>query len=292
MENKITLFVLLAMALIVSGCTGSSEILPTKSDDSNQNQQKQLTGKGLEVNSFSISDQTLSPGQTAEATLVLQNYHREEISLEEIKLYDMGLLEKEKEGCSPEESDLEAATENINPLIECKWIVEAPPEEEMGGFSQRSSSFSAEVSYNSAIENYRALDVEFKPLDQIESTSEKTISFSNGEVDVQASVESPIPFEQQKTLSYRIKRAGEGRIEDEVEFEFEPTEVFDLNSDESVDGLGNECPESKDIVLGSGLEFDCSISLDGSGAETRSLYFTTSYKYIKTPSMSITVVNE
>ena len=292
MENRITLLILLAMALAVSGCTGASDILPTNSDNSNQNQEEQLPGRGLEVNSFTISDQTLSPGQTAEATLVLQNYHREEISLEEIELYDLGLLEREKEGCSPEESDLETATENINPIIECRWRIEAPSEEQMGGFSQRSASFSADVSYDSKIENYRSLDVEFKPLDQIESTNEKTISFSNGEVEVQAAVESPVPFGQEKTLSYQIKRAGEGRIKEDMQFEFEPTEVFDLNGDETVDGTGAECPESEEIVLGSGLDFSCSISLEGSGVETRSLYFTTSYKYVKTPSLSITVVNE
>ena len=280
------------MALTVSGCTGASDFLPNSNDNSNQNQQEQLPGRGLEVNSFTISDQTLTPGQTAEATLTLQNYHREEIDLEEIELYDLGLLTATKESCSPDESDLETATENLNPIMECTWTIEAPPEEQMGGFSQRSASFSAEVSFDSAIENYRPLDVEFMPLDQIESTNEKSISFSNGEVDVQASVESPVPYGQEKTLSYQITRAGEGRIEDEMQFEFEPVEVFDLNDDRSVDGSGSECPEAEDIVLGSGLDFGCSISLEGSGVETRSLYFTTSYKYVKTPSLSITVVNE
>jgi|GEM_PF-543965 len=280
------------MAFAVSGCTGASDILPGNSDNSNQNQEEQLPGKGLEVTSFTISDQTLTPGQTAEATLELQNYHREDIDLEEINLYDLGLLEATKNTCSPDESNFEAATQNINPVIECSWTIEAPSESEMGGFSQRSASFSAEVSYESAIENYRPLDVEFRPLDDIESTDEKTISFSNGEVQVQASVESPVPFGQEKTLSYQINRAGEGRIQDEMQFEYEPVEVFDLNSDDTVDGSGSECKESEEIVLGSGIDFSCSISLDGSGVETRSLYFTTSYKYVKTPSLSITVVNE
>lgn len=280
------------MALAVSGCTGASDILPNSNDNSNQNQQEQLPGRGLEVNSFTISDQTLTPGQTAEATLELQNYHREDIELDEINLYDLGLLTATKEQCSPEESDLQSATENINPIMECTWTIEAPPEDQMGGFSQRSASFSAEVSYDSAIENYRSLDVEFRPLDEIETTNERTISFSNGEVEVQASVESPIPLGQEKTLSYQITRAGEGRIEDEMNFSYSPTEVFDVNGDGTVGGSGSECPESEDIVLGSGLDFSCSIALEGSEVESRSLFFTTSYKYVKTPSLSITVVNE
>ena len=280
------------MALAVSGCTGASDLLPNSNSNSDQSQPEQLPGKGLEVNSFTISDQTLTPGQTAEATLELQNYHREEIELEEIVLYDLGLLSNNSKSCSPDESDLESATENINPIMECTWTIEAPPEEQMGGFSQRSASFSAEVSYKTAIENYRSLDVEFRPLDQIETTNEKTITFSNGEVDVRASVETPIPLGQEKTLSYQITRAGEGRIEDDMNFTYSPTEVFDLNDDEAVDGSGAECPESEDIVLGSGLDFGCSMALDGSEIEARSLFFTTSYKYVKTPSLSITVVNE
>lgn len=282
------------MALTVSGCTGASDLLPNSNDNSDQTQPEQLPGRGLEINSFTISDQTLTPGQTAEVSLELQNYHREEIELEEINLYDLGLLSATKETCSPDESDLDTATENLNPIIECTWTVEAPPEGEMGGFSQRSASFSAEVSYDSEIENYRPLDVEFRPLDDIESTNQKSISFSNGEVQVQASVESPVPHGQEKTLSYQISDAGDGRLlqEEALEFDYSPVEVFDMNDDGSVDGSGSECPETQDIILGSGLDFGCSISLDGSGTVTRSLYFTTSYKYVKTPSLSITVVSE
>lgn len=281
---------LLVATFVASGCAGVSDVLPNENSD--ESEPEQLPGRGLEVNSFTISDETLSPGQTAEVTLEMQNYHREDLDLDEIQLVNTGLLEPSEKQCSPDEEDLERATEDLNPIIECTWSVDAPNEEDIGGFSQRSASMTADIEYETAIENYQPLEVEFTDLESIESTDERTISFSNGEAEVEASVESPVAFGEEKTLSYNIRRAGDGRLEDTMEFEYSPVEVFDLNGDESVSGDDGECPAEDDIVLGSGLDFECGISLEGSGTETRNLYFTAYYKYVQSPSLSITIVNE
>lgn len=289
METRKLILTLLTAVIITSGCAG--DILPGENGETQESQPEQIPGLGLEVNSFSISDERLSPGQTAQVTLELQNYHREGVDLEEINLYNTGLLQAEKIGCNPEEEDLGPATDNINPVMECTWNVEAPSEEDMGGFSQRSASFSADITYDTAIENYQALEVEFSPLDDIESTNERSISFSNGEVNVDVVTESPVALGEEQNIDYRITRTGDGIMAEDIEFEYEPVEVFDLNGDSEVTGEDGECPLSDNIVLGSGLDFQCGISLDGSTSETRSLYFTAYYKYIKSPTLSITIVN-
>ncbi|WP_414837853.1 hypothetical protein ACK3SF_00400 [Candidatus Nanosalina sp. VS9-1] len=292
MDNKHIILGLIAFTVIVSGCSSVTDALPSGNSNTDS-QPEQIPGKGLEVTGFSISDQTLSPGQTAEVTLTMQNYHREEIELGEVTLYDLGpLLTKEKQGCTPDEEDLEAATDNVNPIIECSWELTAPSENMVGGFSQRSASFTANIPYETSIQNYRPLKVEFRPLQDINSTSQKSISFTNGEVDVQASVETPVAFGEQKTISFNLKRAGDGRVDEEYSFDYQPVAVFDLNGDDEVTGEGAECPESDEVILGGGLDFSCSISMEGTSSEVRNVFFTASYKYVKSPTLGITIVNE
>ena len=291
METEKLLLILLAVTVTVSGCSNLEGALPGGNSDTTS-EPEQLPGKGLMVNSFSISDETLSPGQTAEVSLELQNYHREGIELEEIDLYNTGLLTANKQQCTPDEEDLQAATTEVNPIMECSWTIEAPSSSEMGGFSQRSASFYANIPYSTSIENYQPLRVEFRPLEEINSTSERSISFTNGEVDVQASVETPVAYGEQKNINFNLQRAGNGRVDEDYSFNYEPAELFDLNGDGNIDGEGAECPESDEAVLGGGLDFGCSISLEGSAPEVRNIFFTASYKYVKSPTLSITIVNE
>lgn len=292
METEKLLLILLTVTLTVSGCSNLEGALPGGNSDNTNSEPEQLPGRGLEVNSFSITDETMSPGQTAEVTLELQNYHREGVELEEINLYNTGLLTAEKERCTPDEENLEAATTEVNPVMECTWTIEAPSSNEMGGFSQRSASFYANIPYETSIENYQPLEVEFRNLGDINSTSEKSISFTNGEVDVQASVETPVAYGEQKAISFNLQRAGDGRVDENYTFSYEPSEVFDLDGDGNIDGEGAECPEEDQAILGGGLEFGCSISMEGSTPEVRNVFFTASYKYVKSPTMSITIVNE
>lgn len=288
METEKLLLILLAVTVTVSGCSNLEGALPGGNSDTTS-EPTQLPGKGLMVNSFTISDETLSPGQTAEVTLEMQNYHREGVELGEVTLYETGRLTPEKQQCTPDEEDLQAATTEINPVIECSWTVEAPS---IDGFSQRSTSFSANIPYNTSIENYQPLEVEFRPLGDINSTSERSISFTNGEVDVQASVETPVAYGEQKAINFNLQRAGDGRVDENYSFAYEPKEIFDLDDDGNIDGEGAECPEQDEAILGGGLDFGCSISAEGSTPEVRNIFFTASYKYVKSPTLSITIVNE
>lgn len=291
METEKLLLILLALTVTVSGCSNLEGALPGENPDTTS-EPEQLPGKGLMVNSFTISDETLSPGQTAEVTLELQNYHREGVELEEIGLYNTGLLTPNKQQCTPSEENLQAATTEVNPIMECVWTIEAPSSEEMGGFSQRSASFYANIPYNTSIENYQPLQVEFRPLGEIDSRNERSISFTNGEVDVEASVETPVALGEKKTISFNLRRAGEGRVDEEYRFDYAPAALFDLNNDDKVTGQGGECPERDEVILGSGLDFSCSISMEGVSSEVRNIFFTASYKYVKSPTMSITIVSE
>ncbi len=288
MENNKILVTLLTAVIITSGCAGMDDILGESEEDT---QPEQLPGQGLEVNSFQMSDETLSPGQTAQLTLELQNYHREEIELNEINLYNTGPnLEVDKQGCTPSEEDLEPATEQTNPIIECSWNVQALEEDELG-FSQVSESFSANIEYETGIQNLEALEIEFMPLDDIDNTNERSISFTNGEVEVDVITESPVAFGEEQSIEYNIRNAGDGSLGDDIEFDYEPVELFDLTGNDEVTGEDGECPTEEVIVLGSSLEFECDISLDGSTSETRNLFFTADYKYVKSPTMGITIVS-
>ena len=70
METKI--LGLIAFAVMVSGCSQ----LPSSGGGGSTSEPQQLSGKGLEVTEFRVSDKTLSPGQTINVYLTLKNFHR------------------------------------------------------------------------------------------------------------------------------------------------------------------------------------------------------------------------
>ncbi|EGQ43940.1 MAG: hypothetical protein J07AB43_04160 [Candidatus Nanosalina sp. J07AB43] len=269
---------LVVLVVFVSGCSQ----LPS-GGGSQPSEPQQLSGKGLEVTEFRVTDKTVSPGQTVSVFLTLKNFHREEIDIGEVSLYNLGLLESSADSdgpCTP--SEIGQAKKGTAPVMECEWRVTAPEESEIGGFSQGPrESIVANIPYDSVIKNYRPLKVNFKPLSQVNRTSKKAMSFSNGEVDVNMETETPIPLGQEKLVDFSVSKTGSGRIDGTYSFDYTPSTVF-----------SGECPTQDEPILRDSLDFSCPISLEGQNQVTRNLFFTIRYKYIKSPSTTITIVSD
>lgn len=272
--------VIIALAVAVSGCADTE----TPNTDSN-GQDTPVPQNGLQVASLSVTDETLQPNQEALVNLRLENYHTESISIEDIKVINTGLLKKEydsedwQDNCRPNELRVaepgQDGSEPIIPEMECSWRVSAPSEEDLGAFESRLEPLSIQISYSSAIENREELNVPFKPLSDIESTQSTSKEFSNSEVSVSMETETPLSF-QGGTMDFYIEETGEGRVDGSYSFEYIPEEIFE------------NCPEEEEPVVGNDVEFSCSLTY---GQEaTRNVYFSTSYKYVKTPTLDVEVV--
>lgn len=285
METKI--LGLIAFAVMVSGC---SQLPSTGGGGTSEPQQ--LSGKGLEVTEFRVSDKTLSPGQTINVYLTLKNFHREEIDIGNISLYNLGLLESSTDSGGPCSSDeIGAAQQGIAPVMECRWRVTAPEENLVGGFSQRKASISANIPYDSVIKNYRPMKVKFLPLSEVNRTSKKAMSFSNGEVGVNMEVETPVVLGQNKTIDFSVSKRGSGVIDGNYTFDYTPSTVFVEEGDYPGEN-DFECPSEDKPILRSSLDFSCYIRADGAGEVNRNLFMTIRYKYVKAPSTTVTIVND
>jgi hypothetical protein len=279
---------LIALAVVVSGCSQ----LPTGGGGGGTSEPQQLSGKGLEVTEFRVSDKTLSPGQTINVYLTLKNFHREEIDLGNITLRNLALLESSTDSGGPCSSDeIGTAKQGIAPVIECRWRVTAPEEDLVGGFSQRPSSITANIPYDSVIKNYQPMKVKFLPLSEVNRTSKKAMSFSNGEVGVNMEVETPVVLGQNKTIDLSVSKRGSGIIDSNYTFDYTPSTVFVEEGDYPGDN-DFECPSEDKPILRSSLDFSCYIQADGAGEVNRNLFMTIRYKYVKAPSTTVTIVND
>lgn len=286
METKILCIV--AFAVMVSGCSQ----FPSSGGGGESSEPQQLSGKGLEVTEFRVSDKTLSPGQTINVYLTLKNFHREEIDLGDISLFNLGLLESSTDSGGPCSSDeIGTAKQGIAPVMECKWRVTAPEENIVGGFSQRPATISARIPYDSVIKNYQPMKVKFLPLSKVNRTSKKAMSFSNGEVGVNMEVETPVVLGQNKTIDLSVSKRGSGIIDSNYTFDYTPSTVFVEEGDYPGDN-DFECPSKEQPILKSSLDLSCYIQADGAGEVNRNLFMTIRYKYVKAPSTTVTIVND
>lgn len=265
METRILLIVLIVLA---SGCSQ----LPT---DNSPVDTAPPPGKGLEIVRFDVADKTMTPNQESLIILRLKNYHTKRVSIDDMSLYNTGLLDTEKRGCSP--STLERAREGIFPEMECTWRVVAPSSEEIGAFETKPQSLNLHLEYQSSLTNNRPLQLQFKPLSEINSTQTKSISFSNGEARGTMEVESPATFSG-RLVDFKVESVGPGRVLSDYTFEYAPSELF----------VG--CPSSKEPVVNQRVEFTCNVQDDQE--VVRNLHFSTYYKYVKEPTLDIQLVNK
>ena len=256
---------ILAVIIVASGCAQND-------NTSTPTPENTASGNGLEINEFRVADKTLTPGQETNVLLELQNYHTQDINITDISLYNLGLLDAESRGCSPEE--INSATSDIKPRMECNWRLEAPEGEEFGGFEQRPLSFNLHLEYDSVLTNTEPVRLQFKPLEDVNSTEDISTTFSNGEVEAEMSLESPATFEG-RDVRFEVSEVGPGRTDSNYTLNYEP-DIF------------SGCPEEERAVIDESFEFTCQVQ--DSSEVVRNLFFSTRYKYVKEPTVDVTLV--
>jgi hypothetical protein len=282
MDHRITV---LFAVLLVSGCAN-----PLEDGNNNPGTEDPIntggpSGNGLEIESFRVADETLDVGERTVITLNLKNYHgeSENVSIEELSLYNTGQLDTNFMQCSPPKDQLEAARGDVQPEMECRWEVNAT--QDIGGFDQKQLSLNLYLKYNSALRTSEPMEVQFKEFSEINSTRTISHSEDNGEVEVQAETETPIAVDDTRTFNMKVSSVGDGRVEGNYSFEFTPDYLFTNCDDDTADSEIEKKP-----VVGNDVEMSCTIDPDATN--TRRLFVSTHYKYIKEPSLSITLVNQ
>lgn len=256
----------LISVVLASGCLHSSVPAPDPATPA---------GSGLEVKTFDLSDSSISPGQRALITLELKNFHDQEIPIEDISLYNTGSLEVERQGCTPSDSEIEGSRDSFIPTVECTWTVTAPEINQ----DSRTIPVKLNLAYRSELSNSdQPVKIHFKPLDQIERTNDIVETFSNGEVQMEIETESPVQFEG-TPVTFTVSNSGPGRVDSDYRFEYFPS------------GVLSSCPENKEPLVESEASFSCEIEPQTENAQTRNMVVSTSYKYIKSPTLDIEVVN-
>lgn len=275
METRVVLF--LALAVIISGCADNSSQNNTDVGSS--------SGKGLEIKSLGVADETLTPGQQTTLSLTLKNYHTQEITLEEVSVFNDGQIfvgddkdesEDKTADCTPEE--VQKAQQGVAPEMECTWTITAPSEKQLGAFESKPISFNVKIAYDSKIINSEPLKLQFRSVSDIENTEPVTKTYSNGEVKVSMEVESPASFAG-KTMYFTAQNMGPGNVEGGYSFDYKPESVFE----DCIDGYQEKTP-----VVGSKVEFSCQVQQDTESI--RNLFTSVSYKYVKTPIVDVEVV--
>lgn len=255
------ILVALAMIVFVSGCADNSQTV--EADPS----------KGLEIVDLKATDDTLTPGQQARIVLRLRNHHIEPIQITDLSIINQGQLQVEKQGCNPDK--MEAARKGLAPEMVCDWKITAPSEEELGAFESKPMPVNLRLEYESSLVNKEPLKLQFKPLSDIDSSSSVTKTYSNGEVRATMEVENPAPFEG-RNIYFSVKGLKPGSVTEGYEFSYQP-DVF------------SGCPQKEDPVVDSKVEFSCRVEHDTEAV--RNLFTSISYKYVKTPTLDIEVVN-
>lgn len=262
---------LLATVVVASGCIhNSSTFQPPQSDSQ---------GQGLQVERFDISDQELNPGQQGLINLELKSYHSQDIQIDDISIYNTGILEVvESKECSPSDSEIQGMREDYVSTVECRWTVEVD-EEDVENFESRTVPVKLNLAYNSSLSNSdNPVKIHFQSLDQIDQTNEVQETFSNSEVEMDIETDSPVQFSG-SPVTVTVRNSGVGRIDSDYGFEYTPESVLE------------SCPSSKEPLVESEASFTCDIEPQSETDQTRNLVFSTSYKYVKAPTLDVEVVN-
>ena len=267
MDNRILLF--LGIIAVTSGCI----------DELNLDNDGELPNGGLELESFTVSDQELRPNQQAVIRAEFRNYHRN-IDVESVELANVGtLLSTESQGCTPNIEDLEGAQEGIQPTMACTWVVEAPEEDDLEGFNEHREPVQMRVEYRASMENTNPLRVDFKPVEEVEATNVVSQSSSNGEISLRLASDNPATLQSGTDLEVIADNDGPGRLPEGFSFNFEPRRLFsDCEDGRSEEGLQDD-----------EVNFLCSVTADSEG--TNNIFVSADYKYVKEPTLDITLVN-
>lgn len=270
MNRKILL--MLAMAITASGCIQSEA---TSNLPSNSNPASSSSG-GLEVTTFDLSDDSLGPGQSGIITAEIVNNHAQDIQLDDLSIYNTGVLEINDMSCTP--SELREPREGYTPRMQCEWRVNVP-ESAVENFDSKTVPIKLNLEYGSQLSNSGSpVRANFLPSEDITRTEDLQTSFSNNEVQMEINTERPMPLDG-RNLGITVQNSGNGRVASNFTFEYFPEEVF------------NECDSEYEPVVDQEVEFSCNIAPQTETQQTRNLIVSTSYKYIKSPTLDIRVVD-
>ncbi|WP_414836680.1 hypothetical protein [Candidatus Nanohalococcus occultus] len=278
MDKKI---IFMAFVITASGCT---DVLPGSTSPTSS------SGSAVQIADFSINDQSLYADQQAVITLVVENYNAQ-AEITDLKLVNTGALKIQDGSWSQRCSTAELPEPvNGNPgVMECSWEVRAPPESELGNFNSKSYSPGLMLRYRSELSNSdRPVKIHTKEAREIESTSQVSRSFSNGEVSTSIKAESPVAVGIDSPITVSIAANSQHVVSENYGFEISPTSMI-----ASCDGRE---PQN------GGLSFDVAVEPSGSAqfncvlnpqtSTTRNLIFSTSYKYQKAPSLNVEVLSQ
>ena len=304
MDGK-TVF-LITLAIVASGCTQ----IPGFNDGNTGPQESTgLEGKGLEVTRFTVSDQQLSPSQTAIITLEGKNYHTTDVEIDSIDIYNTGDIEPAdaqfqdfESACTGlQGSTVPKAQRGLSPEFSCQWRIQAPEAEEIGDFDSKSFNPRARVLYSSSLSNGKdPFSLQFIPGTEISQSSPVTKTYSNGEVTMTIEADNPVPVEGETTVSIQIDSASEGGLVSDVyEVRVQPGSIFDHSgvacSGDIREGTKSAGSNSVSFTLETPIQdsgnVGCRASIDDNRQVQRSVIISTDYKYQKTPNVHIEVVS-
>ncbi len=294
METKIV--ILLGIVVVSAGCTDIATRLGVDGDVPGENPDvPEKTGKGLEIKDFTVSDHTLQPDQQAVVTLRLKNYHTESgVTVTDTALYNLGFLDVvDTQPCSP---PVRPAEQEVYPETVCRWTIQAPPKDKLTGFNSKSFNIRLNLVYESMLSNSGdPFKAQFRSIDDIEVRQEQVRTYANNEVKMTVSGENPFPIIPGQTddasVKVKLESVGSGNLrkmsgpdEPIYEVEWTPDAVFN-------DCDGEPEPLRLKPVIENRIEFFCDIESNSGSQVERNLIFSTSYKYAKSPSLDIEVVN-
>ena len=304
MNKNIVAIFIISTVVAVSGCT---EALNQAMDTANSNQESSTgshgestpdSTKGLEIVEFRVLNNEIQSREDPVGTtieMVIQNYHDEPITVEEAEIIDTSLLTVENRDCTPsdiEGEELETAQEDYTPEFFCEWDVYPPEPSRMGEFDERTFNPRLYLEYESILENQDPFVIDFKDRDDIREMTSLEQSYTNNEISMTKTLEqNPVPTSEDgsstNTMNIEIKDDGPGALGEmdsgeDFEIEFTPQSIY--QNERCSDG-----EHQTTINIGNSVEFSCDVGFDQE--VQRNVFTSVRYKYIKEPSVGITVVN-
>jgi hypothetical protein len=261
-DNKAALIILVAMAVIGSGCSSESGDI----------------GSGIQLVSFKVADSDLRPEQPTKIRATFKNGKETETSLEkeDVELFNTGNLTVKDKKCTPDE--IKAASGGINPKMECTWRVKAPGEEYIKGFRSKPLSINLRFQYSTSLRAKEPLEIRFEEEEDITEKTQKHKETSDSALSVSMKTFTPIATNKKEKLDLTVKNKGGGELKSNYGFEYEPKTIIDEDN----------CPSEKEPI-NEEVSFSCTLNSSVSG--TRKLFVTTSYKYEQIHSKNIEVIN-
>lgn len=270
----------MAISVAVSGCTSLFQT------DSSPEGIEPDPGKGLEITSISVADETLragedDKGQRTEITLTLSNHHDMEID-PEIQLSNTGQLILQNDNPSESQCNkevLDPVTEETVDQMKCTWGVYAPSQSVLGAFDEKQESATVVVKYDSQITNPEPLRFQFKPRDEITDSNPVERKFSNNEVQMTIRTDNPSAMEpdnNQFEIALSSKGSGDVISEGYDPISYQPSSIF------------HECPDDGEGRIES--QFTSTCSFDVESPSERNVFVSAEYKYQKQQTLPITIV--